>query len=240
MNWVRIFNRLFEIINIEGDTYYSGPAFISIVREVDPYFANYKQYIEERTKYGKSTSRKDYYYDILLSFDEKDRLRIIDAILNKLQKHVPEKVAEIKSEIGGTAAIPVPEIAKEIWNAERLNGYIREIDDRISSQNYAGAVTLSYTCLEGFLKAFAIKNIPEHSIKPELLTLTKAIQGYLKSNIDKYPEEAFTILNNIAHTVDRSRNRFSESHFDEEAGRWLAIFVRDLVHSEIRLLLHFM
>lgn len=40
--------------------------------------------------------------------------------------------------------------------------------------------------------------------------------------------------------IDRTRNRFSESHFDEEADRWLAVFARDLVNSEIRLLLHFM
>jgi hypothetical protein len=48
------------------------------------------------------------------------------------------------------------------------------------------------------------------------------------------------MLNHIAHTVDRSRNGFSAAHFGEEAARWLAVFVRDLVNSEIRLLLHFL
>jgi hypothetical protein len=43
----------------------------------------------------------------------------------------------------------------------------------------------------------------------------------------------------VSHTVDRARNRFSEAHFEEEAARWLAVFVRDLVNTQIRLLLHF-
>jgi hypothetical protein len=240
MNWVRVFNRLFTIINIEGDTYFSGSRFISKVREIDPYFANYSQYIEQRNKEGKSTSRKDYYYDILMSFDDTNRLRLINGILSDVQAFEPEKVAELKNELGGIATIPSPDISKEIWSAERLSEYLKEIDIRIGATKYAAAITLAYTCLEGFLKAFVFKNMPDSSIKPELLILTREVQAYLKSNIDKYPDEAFSILSNIAHTVDRSRNKFSESHFDEEAARWIALFVRDMVNAEIRLLLHFM
>jgi hypothetical protein len=33
---------------------------------------------------------------------------------------------------------------------------------------------------------------------------------------------------------------FSEAHFGGEAGRWLAIYMRDLVNSQVRLLFHFM
>lgn len=240
MNWVRVFNRLFTIINIEGNTYFSGSRFISKVREIDPHFANYSQYIEQRNKEGKSTSRKDYYYDIIMSFDDTNRLRLINGILSDIQASEPEKVAELKNELGGVATIPSPDISKEIWNAERLNEYLNEIDIRIGATKYAAAITLAYTCLEGFLKAFIFKNMPDSTIKPELLVLTREVQAYLKSNIDKYPDEAFSILSNIAHTIDRSRNKFSESHFDEEAARWIALFVRDMVNAEIRLLLHFM
>jgi hypothetical protein len=240
MNWVRIFNRIFEIINTEGDTYFSGGKYISKVREIDPYFPDYKKYIEQRNNDSKSTSRKDYYYDILLAFDEPNRLRLIDSILDEIKIFTPEKVMELRNELGGLSHFPSPDISKEIWNSERLNNYIQEIDIRINGKNFAGAVTLAYTCLEGFLKAFVIKNQPDTTVKPELLALTKAVQVYLKSNIDKYPDEAFSMLNNIAHTIDRARNRFSESHFDEEPARWLAVFIRDLTNSEIRLLLHFM
>jgi hypothetical protein len=240
MNWLRVFNRLFEIINIDGETYFSGPRYIRKVREIDSYFANYNQYIEHRNKEGKSTSRKDYFYDILLSFNDPNRLKLINSILNDVQTFEPEKVAELRNELGGITTIPSPDISKEIWNADRLNEYLNEIDIRIGATKYAAAITLAYTCLEGFLKAFVFKNMPDSSIKPELLVLTREVQAYLKSNIDKYPDEAFSILSNIAHTVDRSRNKFSESHFDEEAARWIALFVRDMVNAEIRLLLHFM
>ena len=240
MNWVRVFNRLFQIIDKQGDTYFSGSRFISKVREIDPYFQNYSQYNEHRNQQRKSTSRKDYFYDILLSFDEPNRLRIIQAILSEVKELESQLVAELNNEIGGIATIPSPNISAVIWNSERLNVYLQEIDVRINSRSYAGAVTLSYTCLEGFLKAYAMKNMPGNEIKPELITLSKAVQANLRGCIDKYPDEAISMLSHIAHTVDRSRNKFSESHFEEEAARWLVVFIRDLVNSEIRLLLHFM
>ena len=48
------------------------------------------------------------------------------------------------------------------------------------------------------------------------------------------------MIGSISHLVDRARNKFSESHFEGEAAKWLAMFVHDLVNSQIRLLLHFM
>jgi hypothetical protein len=52
--------------------------------------------------------------------------------------------------------------------------------------------------------------------------------------------DRFESIQRDPNVLDRTRNRFSESHFDEEADRWLAVFARDPVNSEIRLLLHFM
>lgn len=239
MNWVRIFNRLFEIINTEGETYFSGSRFISKVREIDPYFESYNQYIDKRNKAGKSTSRKDYFYDILLGFDDQNRVRLINLIINDVRQFSPDKTGELINNLGDSSKIPSPTIQQDLWNADRLNAYLSEIDNRITSHNYGSALTLTYTCLEGFLKAFAMKNIPQTNVKSELIALTKVVQSYLKDNIDKYPDEALSMLNNIAHTVDRSRNRFSESHFDQEPALWLTLFIRDLVNAEIRLLLHF-
>lgn len=240
VNWVRIFNRLFEIINSDGEAYFSGGRFISKVREVDPYFPDYTRYIEERRASGKSTSRKDYYYNVLLGFEEADRLRIINSILEEVRHIQPDKVSELQDELGGVSAVPPARLDPDAWNADRLNSYLSDIDVRISSSNYEGAVTLAYTCLEGFLKAFVKKNIPGFIGSEEIIFLSKTVRAYLKDNIEQYPDEALNMLNHIVHTVDRARNRFSESHFDETAGRWLAVFIRDLVNSEIRLLLHFM
>jgi hypothetical protein len=232
INWARIFNRLFEIINSDDNAYFSGGRFISKVREVDPYFPDYSRYIEERRASGKSTSRKDYYYDILLGFEEENRLRIINSILEEVRHIQPDKVSALQDELGGVSAVPPARLDADAWNADRLNSYLRDIDIRIASSNYEGAVTLAYTCLEGFLKAFVKKRIPDYSGAEEIISLSKAVRIYLRDNIEQYPDEAISMLNHIAHTVDRARNRFSESHFDETAGRWLAVFVRDLVHSE--------
>ncbi len=180
MNWVKIFNRLFEIINTDGETYFSGSRFINKVREIDPYFANYNQYIGQRNNDGKSTSRKDYFYDILLSFDDQGRLRLINSILDDIHSVAPEKITQLRGEMIGLTPTSTPSIPLEIWNAERLNKYIQEIDTRIANQNFSGAITLAYTCLEGFLKAFVKKNTPDTECKNEITALAKNVQSYLK------------------------------------------------------------
>ncbi len=76
-NWVKEFNRLLETLN-EKDSYFSGGKFISVIREFDPYFPDYIQFIEHRRQKDLSTSRKNYFYDILMSFKEDLRKSIID------------------------------------------------------------------------------------------------------------------------------------------------------------------
>lgn len=240
VNWARIYNRLFEIINTEGESYFSGSKFIAAIREVDPYFPDYNQYISERRSSGKSTSRKDYFYDIILGFPEEDRFRVTNVILDKVQACASDKVSEIRGLLGGVAPVPSPVVTKDTWNADKLNRYLEEIDSSISSGKYDRAVSLAYTCLEGFLKAFIWKNDPTQTELKEITDLSRATRALLRTQIAEYPEEALNMLNHICHTVDKARNRFSESHFDENAERWLAVFIRDLVNTEIRLLLHFM
>lgn len=240
VNWVRVYNRLFELINANGDTYFSGPRFIGKVREVDQYFPDYGQYPTQRRASCKSTSRKEYFYDILLGFAEPERLRILNGILDEVRQAFPNEVAAIQDELGGVSAVPPVRIDTETWNGDRLNRYLEEIDVRIGATNYEGALTLAYTCLEGFLKAFAQQNIPSCAECNDIIELSRAVKGYLRNTVRQYPDEALSMLTHVAHTVDRARNRFSESHFDQEADRWLAVFVRDLVNAEIRLLLEFM
>ena len=90
------------------------------------------------------------------------------------------------------------------------------------------------------MKAFLREHISEPDIPNELIELAKTARSHLRGSINQYPDEGLAMATHIAHMVDKSRNKFRESHFDHQAGRWLAVFVRDLVNSEIRLLLHFM
>ena len=67
MNWTIIFNRLFEIINNQdNEAYYAGTRFLKIINEVNYATPSYMNYIEQRRNQGKGTSRRDYYYDLLM------------------------------------------------------------------------------------------------------------------------------------------------------------------------------
>lgn len=104
VNWIVIFNRVFEIINPpnrEDECYFSGVRFISKVREIDPYFPDYGQYLNERKRKEESTSRKDYFYDILLGLDESARLQVINSIIEDVESCAPDKVAELRSVMSG-------------------------------------------------------------------------------------------------------------------------------------------
>lgn len=240
MNWTKIYNRLFQIINTGGDTYFSGPRFIKAVRQVEEDFPDYNNYIEQRRQEDKSTTRETFFFDILMSLDISKRVRVINNILDSVEHLDTEKVSELRQMLHGDTTAPMAEVVVELWNADRLNKYLSEIDACIAAGNFERAVTLSYTCLEGFYKSFARQKIADgDKVKSEIITLSKAIQTYLKQTVKEYPDEAITMINHISHTVDKARNGFSEAHFGEETGSWLAVYIRDLVNSQIRLLLHF-
>jgi hypothetical protein len=243
VNWTRVFNRLWEVINPSDQTaptYFSGGRFIGVVRNVDPYFPDYTQYIEQRKSTNKRTSRKDYFYDILINLPESQRFTVVHRILDAVQQYAPDQVAATRDELGGLAAVPAARVDETGWNSERLNRYLEEIDSRIGAGSYDGAVTLAYTSLEGCLKAFLRERVRGQETPEDIVDLAKTVRSYLRDSIDRYPDEALAMVAQIAHMINRTRNKFSESHFDQEAGRWLGVFCRDLVNSEIRLLLHFM
>jgi hypothetical protein len=240
INWAIIYNRLFDLIDRTGEAYFSGGRFIEKVREVDPYFPTYSQHIAERQTSHKSTSRKDYFYDILLQFDESARMRIISTIVNEVEHCDVNLVTEIRALMDGLSKAPRVVIHPTTWNANRLNGYLAQIDASIAANQYERAVSLSYMCLEGFYEAFLREKDPSSNPPNGIIALSRQIRNSLREIIADYPDEVLNLINHVSHAVDRARNRFSEAHFGSEAGRWLATYIRDLVNSQIRLLLHFM
>lgn len=102
-DWIEIYNRLFELINVQNDpsTYFSGPRFIKALKEFKPYYPDYSQFINLRNEQGKSTSRKIFYYDILMELDEDVRIDFIRRILEMIEPFVFKKVMPIKSLIKG-------------------------------------------------------------------------------------------------------------------------------------------
>jgi hypothetical protein len=242
IKWNVVTNRLMELMDKPGPSYFSGPRFIHVIQDLDEDLPGYSEYIEERKAAGKSTTRRHYFKDILMGLDEGTRIRGVCAILDKVEPFdgnaVP--VSEIRKLIGGGTIAPSATVPPEAWNSGRLNDYLAQIDAAIASGNYEHAVTLSYTCLEGFLGAFVRAKVKSASYPNEIIELSKEVKKYLKSSIKEYPDEVLNGITQAAYAIDRSRNRFSQSHFANEAGSWLATYARDLVNTQIRLLLHFM
>ena len=240
MNWTGIWNRLWRIIDSQGDCYFSGPRFLNTIRDFNMDLPDYGEFIELRRRADKSTSRKDYFRDVLMELDEPLRVRALNAILEQVEHADAERVTEIRAIIAGGAAGPRGEIPPETWNADRLNRMLGEIDEAIGLGQFERAVALAYTCLEGFYGAFFRANAPNEPAPNEIIALSRWIRNHLRATIQDYPDEVINLIGQTAHAVDRARNRFSEAHFANEAGRWLAMYVRDLVNSQVRLLINFM
>jgi hypothetical protein len=242
IKWTLVYESLQTLFDQPGESYFSGPRFMKSLRRFAPDLPSYYPFLEERRVENKSTARRDYFRDILEQLDESVRIDAVSALLDELQEVEGngERVSNIRARLAGRAQAPTATIPSETWNAERLNSYLGEIDKAIQKREYERAVTLSYTCLEGFLGAFLRKKVTATSYPTEIIELSKRVREYLRATIKNYPDELINVINHTAHAVDKSRNRFSESHFADEAESWMATYVRDLVNSEIRLLLHFM
>lgn len=243
VNWISAYNHLFKVINTEGGTYYSGSAFIQIAQQVDDSIPNYNEFIKQRRLRQQSTSRKDFYWDIINSLEETQKYQLFLLFIEALEPYTNNNIESVKSLVfGGGMAVPTTVIPQKLWNSEKLNSSLKEIDNAIDAQQFNRAVTLAYTCLEGLYKTYVKENIPEKSQTTEIIPLSKLVKN---SILDKSretgncPEEIINSIPTITNGIANSRNSFSESHFSNDANKWLAIYARDLTNSIGRLLLHF-
>jgi hypothetical protein len=245
MNWVAIFNRLFEIINTQGDTYYGGTRFLNTIREVNYSVPNYQTYIQQRQEQGKSTSRRDYYFDLFMEQPENDRRQITLAILDTVAHLQPERAESIRQLLGQVQQVQGPQAAipQDLWNADRLTEYLEGMDNAITEENYEYALTLAYTCLEGFYKSFIREKIPAQIALTELTPMAVQIRNYIKSQLDTngiaYPDQVLTLISTVTNAVCNARNNFSDSHSGNRAEKWVAVYLRDNVNSIVKMLLNF-
>jgi hypothetical protein len=229
INWVSAYNHLFHIIDLPGETYFGGPKFISVLKQVDVGVPSYQQLIELRNTQRKSTSRRDYYWDLLRELNEGKRLQVFEKFIDILAPLKPDEVAELKKIVFGSDTVPVPRpiVPPKTWNADKLNEFLRKIDDAISFQEYNRAVTLSYSCLEGLYKAFIRQRIPDQAVLSDLIPMSREIKNYISQQLSAtgaYPEQMVNVIPTLTNAIAYSRNQFSESHFDNNANVWLAVF----------------
>ncbi len=145
MNWIEIYNRLFEVINVQEDasTYFSGPRFIKTLKEFNQYHPDYTQFIRLRNEQGKSTSRRIYYYDIIMELDESTRIDFINRILEMVEPFEREKVIPIRALIKGenlttkkAKQVTIQESEKTVfisysWDTEKHKKWVLDLSNRL-------------------------------------------------------------------------------------------------------------
>lgn len=244
INWIAAFNRLFILMDKSGEpTYCSGPNFLRMAQQVDPGVPSYEQLIPLRQGQGKSTSRKAFYWDIFQSLNEQQKLQLFRLFLDDYASHAPNEVDQIRAIVfGGGQAVPTTIVPVDVWNSEKLNTRLREIDHAIDARQFNRATTLSYTCLEGLYKAYVRRHVPARSDLTDLIQLCKVVRDDIADKLrtrGPFPEQIVNAIPTLTNAVANSRNGFSESHFADDSQMWLAVFARDMTNSIGRLLLHF-
>lgn len=244
VNWIAAYNRLFILLDRSGTpTYYSGPNFLRMVQQVDPGSPSYDQLIPLRNQQGKSTSRKSFYWDIILGLPEQQRFQLFRLFIDELEPHAKDEVDAIRAIVfGGGYAVPTTVVPVDLWNSEKLNKSLKDIDQAIDAHHYNRATTLSYTCLEGLYKAYVRKHVPEQAALTDLMPLCKVVKDDISKKLQAqgpFPIEIVNAMPTLTNAIANSRNGFSESHFGGDSQRWLALFARDLTNSIGRLMLNF-
>ncbi len=244
INWIAAYNRLWLLLDRSNTpTYYSGPSFLRMVQQVEPGSPSYEQLIPLRQSQGKSTSRKSFYWDVIQGLEEQQKLQLFRLFIDELESHAKDEIEAIRSIVfGGGKAVPTTIVPQDLWNSEKLNNSLRDIDHAIDAQQFNRATTLAYTCLEGLYKAYVRRHVPDKGNLTDLIQLCKAVKDDIADKLKAqgpFPEQIVNAIPTLTNAVANSRNGFSESHFAEDSHRWLAIFARDMTNSIGRLLLHF-
>jgi len=245
MQWISAYSHLFNILNkTETPAYHSGSEFIKVVQNFDHGLPDYSLYIEERKRLAKSTSRKDFYWDILNNLEEPIRFEVFRAFIDIVEPHFPNEAQNLRAYLFGNGQpVPKAKIPSQQWSSDKLNSMLSKIDNAIDTSNYDYAMTLAYTCLEGLYKSYIRKHVPTSIKVTDLIPLSKIVRDDIDSKLSvngSYPAQMVTSISTLTSAIANSRNSFSDSHFDKDANKWLAIYSRDLVNSIGRLLLHFL
>jgi hypothetical protein len=243
MNWAAPYNRLFTLLDKQGPTYHGGPAFIRMAQQIDQNIPNYRQLLDYRVSQGQSSSRRDFYWDIFKAFNDDQKLQFFRIFITELEPHAKEEVDDIRALVfGGGFAVPMAVVPLDLWNSEKLNNSLKDIDHAIDAQQFNRAVTLAYTCLEGLYKSYVRKHAGGKADLTDLIQLCHVVKDDITEKLKArgpFPVEIVNALPTLTNAVANSRNSFSESHFADDAQKWLAMFARDMTNSIGRLLLHF-
>lgn len=246
VNWIAAYNYLFSSLNDSEnkELYVGGSTFCRMVQQVDPGSPSYQQLLPLRQQQGKSSSRKDFYWDLIQGLAEPQRFHLYRAFVDHVEPHDKAAAENIRDIVfGGGRAVPTTFVPMDLWNSEKLNNSLKDIDHAIDGHQYNRATTLTYTCLEGLYKAYVRRHVPDQAGLTDLMPLCRVVKDDISKKLQAqgpFPVEIVNAMPTLTNAIANSRNGFSESHFGGESQRWLALFARDLTNSIGRLMLNFM
>lgn len=117
-DWTAAYKRLYKYL--EG---YTGSQFIKTVQQIDPDLLDYMDYVEKRRKEDKSTSKKDYFKDILLSYPDDIKHHLFEIFLRGVDKTNPEDTKDIRTILNGGKV----DISKAVYAKAFASNEINEI-----------------------------------------------------------------------------------------------------------------
>lgn len=217
INWIAAYNRLFILLDRKGSpTYYSGGNFLRMVQQVDPGSPSNEQLIPLRRQQGKSTSRKYFYWDTILGLPEQQRFQLFRLFIDELEPHAKDEVDAIREIVfGGSYAVPTTVVPVDLWNSEKLNNSLKDIDHAIDAHQYNRATTLSYTCLEGLYKTYVRKHVLEHCGLSDLMQLCKVVKDDISKKLQAkgaFPVEIVNAMPTLTNAIANSRVSVQPPH----------------------------
>lgn len=94
VNWIAAYNYLFAALNSENKALHvGGSTFCRMVQQVDTGSPSYQQLIALRQQQGKSTSRKDFYWDLIQGLPEEQRFRLYRVFVDHIARRAITLVA---------------------------------------------------------------------------------------------------------------------------------------------------
>ena len=125
-DWTAAYRRLYKFL--DG---YTGSQFIKTVQQVDPDLLDYMDYIEKRRKEDKSTTKKDYFKDILLSYPDDIKHHLFEIFINTFEQNNPDEAKDIRTILNGGNV----DIVKSIYAKAVAS---KEIDEILIRDNLKG------------------------------------------------------------------------------------------------------
>ena len=125
-DWTAAYKRLYKFLDN-----YTGSQFIKAVQQTDPDLLDYNDYIEKRRQEDKSTTKKDYFKDILLSYPDDIKQHLFEQFISNFEEGSPEDAKNIRTIINGGKV----DIAKAIYAKAVAS---KEIDEALISDTLKG------------------------------------------------------------------------------------------------------